>query len=171
MELMNHIKKLLFLVLFLGITVFGNSQTVWMFGPIVHFNFGNHKVKFSYGFEGSYWDYSHFPYGVDGGIEYESKKIRIYSEFETGFGLAGIATGPVLEFNHEEKKLHLGMQGSVWTNYFLGFQYRKRWIDNTTYHCAGVYVKLPVMYDGKSIFDDSNNNSSSSSSHHHWDWD
>ena len=157
---MSILKKLLLLLSFIGTSTLSFSQTVFMLGPIVHFNFGEHKPRISYGFECSYWDVRYFNYGVDVGAEYESEKFRIYSELETGVGIAGVAAGPVFELNTTENKTHLGFQGSVWTNFFLGFQYRKRWIDKTMFNCAGIYAKVPFII-GKNT---------ASETQEHWGW-
>ena len=162
------IKRKVLTVIFLLTINICFSQEVWMFGPMVHLNFGDGKPNVSYGVEGSYWDISHFLYGVDAGIEYGSKRLRLYSELQTGFALAGVAFGPVLEYNTGESQLHLGTQYTLWANYFWGFDYRHRWIDKTKFNCIGTYVKIPV----KNIEDDGSKSSIfSGSSHHHHDWD
>ena len=158
------------LLIFLFIVVKTNifSQTIWTIGPMLHINFGGDKPHISYAIESSYWDLSHFYYGVDAGFEFEpkAKKTRIYSEIQTGFGLAGIALGPLLEINRTEKKIHLGIQTSIWGNYFIGVDLRKRWVDKTKYRCAGLYLKIPFADHG---FSDSNGNNSSHHYHHFGD--
>ena len=133
-----------------------------MFGPMLHINFGNSQHRLSFGFEAAYWNYEHLPYSIDGGIEFEKSKIRIYSEGQIGIGVAGICAGPVLEINTSEKKIYLGPQASVWGNYFLGVDLRWRRIAKSVYFCPGVYFKVPgEIFAGKS----------GGSSHHTFNWD
>ena len=131
-----------------------------MLGPMVHFNIGGEKIKASYSLELSYWNYEHFPYSVDFGLEFEKKKIRLYSEAQTGIAVTGIAFGPIIEYQTENKKFKLGTQGSLWVNYFAGANLRFRKIDGTLYFSPGTYFKLPLVKGGNS-----------SSSHHHFDFD
>jgi hypothetical protein len=129
---------------------------------MIHFNFGGEKPRVSYAVEVAYWNLEHFFYSVDGGLELESGKFRIYSELQTGIGLAGAACGPVLEFNTRQGGTHLGVQGSLWANYFLGGNFRIRRIGKTTYTCLGLYAKVPFASFG--LNGDNDN-------HHDWDWD
>lgn len=131
------------------------TKEVWMFGPMLHFNFGDDKVRASFGIELSYWNYESFPYSFDAGLEFEKKKIRIYSEAQCGVGVAGISAGPVMEFRTDETKLNLGFQGSLWGNYFLGFDLRYRAIAGGSYFCPGTYFKLPL---GIGYFDSDDDN-------------
>jgi hypothetical protein len=157
-------KKLYVLVLFfIGMCNTSFSQRIWTMGPMIHFNFGGEKPRVSYSFEVAYWNLDHFFYSIDGGLEVESGKFRLYSELQTGIGLAGIACGPVLEINTRQGGTHLGVQGSVWANYFLGMDVRKRWVNKTTYTSLGLYVKAPFASSGS--------NNDGNESHHHWDWD
>jgi hypothetical protein len=121
------------------------SQSIWTAGPMLHVNFGAGKATFSWAIEVAYWNFDGFPYSVDAAMEFDKRKTRIYSELQTGVGLAGISAGPVLEFQKEESKLKLGWQGSVWGNYFLGFDIRARFIDSKTFFCPGMYVKGAFM--------------------------
>lgn len=159
-----NIKKMVVLgILCLGICVPVFSQEVWTIGPMVHINFAKgQKAKASFAIEVAYWNLYNFYHSVDGGLEFEKNKFRIYSELQTGIGVVGIAAGPVLEFTTNGEGTHFGFQSSVWANYFLGFDYRKRWIDNKRYNVFGVYGKLPVATVG---MDDSDGSSSD------WDWD
>lgn len=163
-------KRKLFILLFFLVTIFktGLSQEIWTIGPMLHINLGGEKKRFSFAIEGSYWNLNHFFYGVDGGIEFEKNRIRIYSELQTGFGLAGIALGPLLEINTFQGKAHLGMQSSVWANYFVGVDYRRRWVDKTKYNCFGLYLKVPMAKSksgsGSDPFDGGSN-------HSYDDWD
>ena len=141
-------------------------EIIWTIGPMFHYNFGGEKRTTSFGIEAAYWDVTHFPYGVDAAIEFDRNRIRLYSEAQTGVGLVGISLGPVVEFNTKAAKVHLGVQGSGWANYFLGVDYRFRYIDKTKYHCVGLYAKIPFATSGI----DSSSGSSHSHSHS-WDWD
>ena len=136
------------------------GNEVWMLGPMLHINFGGEKTRASWGLELAYWNYNGFPYSFDGCLEFEKQKIRLYSEVQTGIGLAGLSMGPVVEFRSQEKNVKLGFQGSIWANYFLGFDFRIRRIGNETFICPGTYFKLPVG----GIADDPDGDSD-------WDWD
>jgi hypothetical protein len=157
-------RKFTFILLFyVGLNNSAFSQEFWTIGPMIHVNFGGEKTRVSYAVEVAYWNLNNFYHSVDGGLEFESKRIRIYSELQTGFGLAGIGFGPLLEFNMEEGNAHIGFQGTLWGNYFLGFDYRKRWINKTKYNCGGIYVKVPFASSG------TGNSSGNSTSHFDWD--
>jgi hypothetical protein len=167
---MGIIKYTIIILLLILSTTLVSAQEVWTFGPMIQVNFGGEKTNISYGIEGAYWNLSHFYYGVDGGLEYGNNRMRLYSELQTGFGLAGIAMGPVLEYNTTVSQAHMGFQYTIWANYFFGFDYRRRWVDTTTYNCIGIYLKVPFKTTG---LDNSNNTTTNStnSHHHHWDWD
>ena len=132
-----------------------------MLGPMLHYNIGGEKNRFSFAIELAYWNYEGFPYSADAGIEFEKQKIRLYSELQTGIGLAGLAIGPVFEVKTKEKKVHLGLQGSLWANYFLGFDVRFRKSGDEFYLSPGTYFKLPVGYEGSTDADGDID----------WDWD
>lgn len=119
------------------------GQSVWTIGPMFHYNFGGEKRHFSFAIETAYWNIKNFPYSIDGGIEFGKKRVRLYSEVQTGIGVTGIAAGPVLEINKAERKVRLGIQSSVWLNYFIGLDYRYRRIDKTNFYCVGTYGKIP----------------------------
>lgn len=155
--MVKSILSALFIV-HLAVSVPAQTREVFMFGPMLHVNFGEEKKRVSVALELSYWNYENFPYSFDGGIEIEKHRIRLYSEAQTGIGLAGLSIGPVLEFRGDEKKLKAGFQTSLWGNYFLGFDLRLRKIAKQTYICPGTYVKIPLgIYgddpDGDSDFD------------------
>lgn len=135
------------------------TSEVWMIGPMVHFNIGNKKMHPSIGIELSYWNYNHIPYSFNGAIEFERNKIRLYCEGQTGIGIAGISLGPVLEIRRDESTVLLGLQRSIWVNYFAGIDLRFRSIGGTTYFCPGVYAKMPI-----GLGTDSDND-------YHHDWD
>jgi hypothetical protein len=160
---MIHKKFYLLALLTLGIWKTGFSQQIWSVGPMIHFNFGGEKPRVSYAVEVAYWNLEHFFYSIDGGLELESGKIRLYSEMQTGFGLAGIACGPVLEFNTRQGSTHLGIQGSLWANYFLGADFRLRRVNKTTYTCIGIYAKAPFASSGLDGDNDGHD--------FDWDWD
>jgi len=138
------------------------GQQLFTIGPTVHFRVGD-KFKPAYGLEFAYWDYEHFPYSVDLGIEYEKSKFRIYSEAQTGIAVTGFSAGPVLEFA-KQTPVKLGLQGTAWLNYFIGVDYRFRIMSGSNYYAPGVYAKFLWLKGGTG----SNNNTSH---HHHFDWD
>ena len=122
---------MLFIVSF-NFKTFG--QEVWTIGPMLHYNFGGEKNHFSWAIELAYWNVKNVPYSIDGGIEFNKKRIRLYSEVQTGIGVAGLSVGPVLEINKAERKAHLGYQTTFWVNYFIGVDYRYRRIDKTNFN-------------------------------------
>jgi hypothetical protein len=132
-----------------------------MFGPMVHFNIGNHDFHTSYAFEASYWNVAGLlPYSLDLGIEVGRRHVRIYSEGQTGIALAGFSIGPVLE-KASGKPMALGLQTSLWANYFAGADFRWRFVNGGTYYCPGLYLKIPPLTgDADEIHH-----------HHHFDWD
>ena len=134
---------------------------VFTAGPTVHLNFGESKFNISYGFEVAYWDYNHFPYSLDAGIEIGGRKFRIYSEEQTGVGFIGVSAGPVIQYNFAESRCNLGFQYSFWMNYYVGIDMRFRYLDNKKAYSPGVYAKLPFGYG---IYKDAEN-------HHHSSWD
>jgi hypothetical protein len=140
---------------------FSQKQEVYMLGPMLHFNINDKKLHTSFGVELSYWNYNHFPYSVDGALEFEKKKVRLYSEFQTGIGILGFSLGPVLEFNGNTHHVKLGTQGSLWANYIGGFDMRLRLIDKQSWLCPGIYFKIPLAFGEYS----------SHSHHSDWDWD
>ena len=92
-------------------------------------------------------------------------KIRLYTEAQTGFGLGGISSGPVIEINKEEKKTTIGWQSSIWGNYYLGFDFRYRKINGKKFFCLGSYLK--TGFNSK----DENGNEIKSSSNSYSNWD
>jgi hypothetical protein len=132
---------------------------------MLHLNFGQEKMTTSFAIEAAYWNISRFPHSIDFALEFDRGKVRLYTEAQTGIGLAGLALGPVIEFNTQKHYTRLGIQGSVWANYFIGVDYRIRRIDKYTTHAPGIYGKLLIASSG---FDESN----SSSGWGDWDdWD
>ncbi len=142
-------KLMLFLGAWLLTSGFAQCQEVWTIGPMLHINFGGgEKRSTSFGIETAYWNLKSFPYSADFGVEFDRGKIRLYSEAQTGIGVAGISIGPVVEFNTKERNTKLGIQGSLWANYFIGLDYRIRSIDRHSYHAFGTYGKLPIARSG-----------------------
>jgi hypothetical protein len=142
-------KKTFFLTFTLTLSaLISVGQQLWTIGPMLHYNFGGEKRTTSFAIEAAYWDVRKFPYGFDFAIEFDKAKVRLYSEAQTGIGVAGIAIGPVVEFNTKEHHTRVGLQGSVWANYFLGFDYRFRTIDKEKFHAFGIYGKLPIAHSG-----------------------
>lgn len=120
------------------------KNQVWMIGPMLHFNFSEKKMNTSFGIELAYWNYDKIPYSFDGGIEFAKGKFRVYSEAQTGIGFLGVSLGPVLEYQRAESRWKVGAQGSVWANYFGGFDLRYRLVDGTSTISPGLYFKLPL---------------------------
>jgi hypothetical protein len=140
------------------------AQSIWTIGPMLHLNINDKKLNcVSYNLEVAYWNFNGFPWSIDGAIEFEKKKIRLYTEGQTGFGLGGISSGSVLEFNREDKKTYLGWQSSVWGNYYLGFDIRYRKINGKKYLCLGTYLK--TGFNSK----DENGDKIKSNSYDDWD--
>lgn len=158
-------KTFLVCILFIFSILSTNAQSreIYMIGPMIHFNIGEPQFNISFGLECSYWNWEHFPYSIDGGIEIGGKKLRIYTEGQTGIGVLGASLGPVLQYNFAESKLNLGTQGSLWANYFAGVDLRFRFIDNKSIFSPGIYAKIPISSGYSSNNTDEN--------HHDWDWD
>jgi hypothetical protein len=158
-------KYILVSLLILSIHINVTAQSIWTIGPMIHLNLNDKKVKCSYNLEVAYWNFNGFPWSIDGAIELERKKIRLYTEGQTGFGLGGISSGPVIEINKEEKKTTIGWQSSIWGNYYLGFDLRYRKINGKKFFCLGNYLK--TGFNSK----DENGNEIKSSSNSYSNWD
>jgi len=114
---------------------------------MVHYNIGAEDNKFSFALEGSAWIVNQdfpLPPSVDFGIEFERKKIRVYSELQTG-ALLGLSIGPVVEFS--ENQPTFGFQTSVWASLLLGVDFRYRRINKSNYYNPGIFFKFPVLMD------------------------
>jgi hypothetical protein len=152
--------KLFLLIARLNLANFSFAQEAFTIGPMVHFTIGN-KFRPSYGLEFAYWNYSHFPYSIDFGIDFEKSKFRIYSEIQTGIVITGVSAGPCVEFK-KDSPVQVGLQGSFWLNYFVGLDYRFRYMKGKDYFAPGIYAKVPFIKGGY-------DHSSSHYHHHHWD--
>lgn len=118
------------------------AAQIWSIGPMLHVNFGGEKPSVSFAIEAAYWNVDNIPYSVDFGVEFDRrKKRRIYSELQTGIGVAGVSVGPVFQFVKGEGKAKLGIQGTAWINYYLGVDYRMRFFRGEKSHAFGTYVK------------------------------
>jgi hypothetical protein len=145
---MKTCKRLLLAVTILLTSTASFAQEIWTIGPMVHINFGREKRTTAFSIEAAYWNITHFIYSVDAGIEIERGKLRLYSEGQTGLGVTGVSVGPIVEFNFNESKVRLGVQGSCWINYILGADYRLRFIDGQKLSYFGIYGKLPIATSG-----------------------
>jgi len=142
-----------------------NAQTIWTVGPMLHVNFGGgQKKSVSFAVEAAYWNVAKWPYSFDFAIEFDRRKTRLYSEFQTGIGVAGISGGPVFQFGKDSGP-KLGLQVTSWVNYYIGLDYRMIFLRNEKRMAVGTYAKVPVATNGLE--------SSSGHSHSHWDsdWD
>ena len=147
-------KRLIIILAFSGMVSVALPQSCWTIGPMLHWNIGDKHHWTSWGIEFAYWNWSHMPWSVDGGLEFGRQRIRLYSEAQTGVGILGVSLGPVLELQTKKAGLRLGFQGSIWANYFAGVNFRFRRIDGHGFFCPGLYVKIPFNLldkDGKPI--------------------
>lgn len=141
-------KKLIIVLLVLIGNLSAVAQEVWMAGPMLHVNFGRGKPTVSFAIEVAYWNISNFPHSVDFGIEFDRRKTtRFYSELQTGIGVAGVSLGPVLQVGGGDGA-KLGLQGTAWVNYFIGFDYRMRFFRDQKHQAFGLHGKLPVSTSG-----------------------
>ncbi len=162
---MRHIIQLIFVFLFLNVNANAQFREVFMIGPTLHFNFEKENFNVSYGVECSYWNWKKIPYSFDAGLEYGKKKIRLYTEAQTGIGVLGISWGPVLQYNFLDSNFNLGTQGSMWISYFGGLNLRYRKIEQKKIFSPGIFAKVPFGY-GINEKNHSENNDSE-----HFDWD
>ena len=136
--------KKVFLVFLMMITgTFVSAQSTWSIGPMLHWNIGDKKVRTTFGVEFSYWNWRHFPYSIDGGVDFGKQRIRFYSEVQTGVGVAGVAAGPVFEIQTDKPAFKPGFQFSVWGCYIAGFDVRFRFIGKHGFFCPGLFLKIP----------------------------
>ncbi len=156
---MRKFGLLLFVLMIISGKLVAQRSDVWMVGPMLHFNFSEKKMHTSFAIELSYWNYESFPYSIDGGIEFERGKFRFYSEAQTGIAVLGLSMGPVLERKKAENSWKIGVQGSMWANYFGGVDLRYRNMGGISAFSPGIYFKLPL---GTGDLD---------GEYHHWDFD
>ncbi|HEX2532620.1 MAG TPA: hypothetical protein VHK69_02725 [Chitinophagaceae bacterium] len=138
------------------------SQIV-MVGPMVHFNFEGKKVRTSWAVEASYWKLGGFPYGFDAAVEYQKGKFRLYTEAQTGIGVAGLSAGPFIEFA-KASPVRGGFQMTGWVNYYVGADVRVRFYRGPDVFAAGLYAKVPASI-GEELDDDDDDDFD------WWDWD
>ncbi len=124
------------------------SQAVYTIGPTVHYSFNKTFHRFSYGVEAATWDFKNMSiFGFDLGIEFYNAGFRVYSELETGAVLFGGSVGPVIEHNFNENT-KVGFQVGLWTNYYLGFDYKRRYFENDKEnYSTGSYFKFMFPKD------------------------
>jgi|GEM_PF-1516726 hypothetical protein len=155
------VQRILITVFLLAFSLNLSAQTIWTVGPMLHVNFGGgQKKSVSFALEAAFWNVDSWPYSVDFGIEFDRKKTRLYSEFQTGIGVAGISGGPVFQFG-KDSGAKLGLQMTTWVNYYLGLDYRIIFLRNEKRMAVGTYVKVPIATSGLE----------SSGGHSDWDWD
>lgn len=142
MNVLRRMKPILIACLFAGASCAHGRDALLMVGPMVHYNFGGASGSgWSFALEASYW--SGFT-ALDWGVEIDLRKqVRIYGEAEAGFGLAGLAAGPMIQFGRGG--FRAGLQGSVWANYFAGADFRLRKAFGIPLEIApGAYLKVPA---------------------------
>lgn len=143
------IKALLTISFLLILKMSATAQEIWTIGPMLHVNFGGEKPTVSFAMEVAYWNIDNVPYSVDFGLEFDrKKKRRIYSELQTGIGVAGISVGPVFQFVKGQGDAKLGLQGTAWINYYVGLDYRMRFFRGEKARAVGTYLKIPVVASG-----------------------
>lgn len=141
--------KTLLTVLFPILSMSSFAQEIWTIGPMLHVNFGEEKPSVSFAMEVAYWNVDNVPYSVDFGLEFDrKKKRRIYSELQTGIGVAGVSVGPVVQYFKGGGEAKLGLQGTAWINYYVGADYRMRFFKNEVARAVGTYAKMPVSTSG-----------------------
>jgi hypothetical protein len=111
--------------------------------------------------EASYWRLKGFPYGADAAVEYQKGKLRIYTEAQTGIGIAGISAGPFIEFA-KATPVKAGLQITGWMNYYIGADLRVRIYNGPDIFAAGIYAKVPAFVGGEHKDDEDFD---------WWDWD
>ena len=148
---MFKFKFLLFLIISGSTIAQTTSEPIFFIGPMIHYNIGGGDKKFSFALEASAWLLNQnlpLPIGGDLGVEFQRKKVRVYSELQTG-SLLGLSLGPVVEFSENDPVL--GFQSSLWSAFFLGFDMRYRRINKSNYYSPGIFFKLPLSMDNLSF--------------------
>lgn len=148
-----------------------STKEIWMIGPMLHINIGSEKIRPSIALEVSYWNYESFPYSIDGGVEFEKSRVRVYSELQAGIGLAGVSCGPLVEFRTDEGAVKGGFQGSMWANFFWGFDIRFRSAGGAFYFSPGTYFKIPLKAFELDEEEESDDDNETSKHRYSWDWD
>jgi hypothetical protein len=140
--------KSLIIILLSNLTIAqSNLDPVFFVGPMVHYNIGREVNRFSFSLEASAWLVNMelpLPLSVDLGIEFERKKVRVYSELQTG-ALLGLSVGPVVEFSENDPVI--GFQSSIWAAFFTGFDMRYRRINKSNIYAPGFFIKAPILLD------------------------
>ncbi len=153
------LKTVIFSLLLVLSNVKVKSQEIWTVGPMLHVNFGGEKVTASFALETAYWNVYVLPVSIDGGIEFDKHKIRIYSEFQTGIGFLGVSAGPLVEIGTKPFYVVPGFQTSAWLSCFAGIDMRYRRVLKKDYFAPGLFVKLPVYFYDKDNPDGNSHNS------------
>ena len=159
-HLSRSTKLLMLSLLFLLLITDVRAQDVFSVGPTLHFNFGDKKPKVSWGVEAALWWYQdQFPVSANIGFDRRKGSTVLYSQAQTGVGIAGISAGPYLEFRKENSPV-LGVQTDYWINYFAGLNYRVRYGGGEKKKALGFYIKAPVSIGSENEDGDDD-----------WDWD
>lgn len=163
--MLRSVRAYCFVILFMLVLNVNKIQAqyneIFTLGPMLHLNIGGEKIRPSFGLEFAYWNYNDFPYSMDFGFDIQKGAFRIYTEAQTGLGLAGLSAGPYWEIKKAAPD-KIGLQASVWGNYFLGGDLRFRFAKGETIFAPGIYAKLPW-------FKDPEHHESSNSSWGDWD--
>jgi hypothetical protein len=153
-------KKVFLLVVFVFVFSFANAQsskTLWLLGPMFHFNIGK-QFEFSMGLEVSAWgDFGSVDFGVD---VYNKNRFFIYSEYQRTIGASvdsrflfiyGASLGPCLEIRNDSLSyVHLGVQGSGWIAFLPSVDMRVRLMKDEVTYSPGLFFKIPVGYRSES---------------------
>jgi hypothetical protein len=114
-------------LLLMGLTKPGMCRVErYTIGPMFHINFSKDEITYSIALEGAAWWDDAFPISVDAGLEWEPSKIRVYSEIQSGVYVVGLSCGPVLELDYVNLKPSIGIQVTIWANYYAGLDLRYR---------------------------------------------
>ncbi len=119
----------------------GDIRHYLTFGPRVAISYG--KIwDINLGFETSYWNYDHWDYGfgrglsINVGFDYYLKgRIDVYSELQTGIGLAGLSAGGFRTVYGDFPGW--GIQSTIWGLYMVGGDYRFKY-KNESEHQVGI---------------------------------
>ena len=151
--------KLLFVIILITFSQ-ANAQDVFSVGPAFHFNFGEQRPKVSWGVEASIWWFKdQIPVSANLGFDRRAGSTILYSQVQTGIGIAGVSAGPYIEFKKENTPI-IGLQTDYWLNYYAGLNYRVRYGKGGNQKALGLYLKAPVMLGPEDENEDED-----------WDWD